>query len=74
MAEIQCSGCNLTVDATVLRPQGGLPPQVNLDKADINRYVATCRLAHEEGRAPAAILDCPHMKHTIDAAIASGQL
>lgn len=74
MVEIQCGGCGLPVDATVLRPSSGLPPQINLDNVDINLYATTCRVARERGRAPAAVLDCPYMRQTIDVAIAAGQV
>jgi hypothetical protein len=46
--------------------------QVALD--DISEYAKICRVAEQRGRAPAVLLDCPHLKQTIDAAIAAGRL
>jgi rubredoxin len=74
MTEMQCDGCGLGFNATVLRPTGGLPPQRNVENVDINEYARTCRLAKERGRAPAVLLDCPYLSQTIDAAMAAGRL
>jgi len=74
MTEIRCVGYGLAADVTVLRPRGGLAPQVNVDNVNIDEYAKTCRVAKEHGRAPAVLLDCPHLKQTIDAAIAAGRL
>jgi hypothetical protein len=74
MTAIRCDGCGLSADVTVLRPQGGLALQVNVDNVSIDEYAKICRVAKERGRAPAVLLDCPHLKQTIDAAIAAGQL
>jgi hypothetical protein len=74
MIEISCEGCGLAVDVTVLHPQGGLAPQINVDNVNINEYAKICRVAKQHGRAPAVLLDCPHLKQTIDAAIAAGRL
>jgi hypothetical protein len=42
MTEIRCDGCGLAADVTVLRPQGGVAPKINVDNVNIDEYAKTC--------------------------------
>jgi hypothetical protein len=75
MAEIiRCAGCALTANVTVIRPQGDLPHQIDVNNVNLEEYANGCRLAKERGRAPPVIQDCPYMKRALDAAITEGRL